>query len=150
MKLIKNYIISATLICLVMLVSACNYQIVPIPAAEQKVVEQVKPKFHGDYEVIRLRAMWAVCAQTYAQKVPTAGPNFVASICDCYVDKIRENYSQKKLVTITTTQAMEMGTKYIGQCNVEFMDRVGRQQGTGKGTNGIELKLPLPPAKYDI
>ena len=150
MKLIKNYIISATLICLVMLLSACNYQIVPIPAAEPKVVEQVKPKFHGDYEVIRLRAMWAVCAQTYAQKVPTAGPNFVASICDCYVDKIRENYSQKKLVTITTTQAMEMGTLYIGQCNAESMDRVGRQQGTGQGTNGIELKLPLPPAKYDI
>ena len=150
MKLIKNYIISATLICLVMLLSACNYQIVPIPAAEQKVVEQVKPKFHGDYEVIRLRAMWAVCAQTYAQKVPTAGPNFVASICDCYVDKIRENYSQKELVAINTQQAMEMGTLYIGQCNAEFMDRVGRQQGTGKGTNGIELKLPLPPAKYDI
>ena len=149
MKLIQNYIISATLICLVMLLSACNYQIVPIPAAEPKVVEQVKPRFHGDYEVIRLRAMWAVCAQTYAQKVPTAGPNFVATICDCYVDKIRENYSQKVLITINTQQAMEMGTLYIGQCNAEFMDKLGRQQGKGQGTNGLP-KQELPESKYEI
>ena len=149
MKLIKNYIISATLICLVMLLSACNYQIVPIPAAEPKVVEEVKHRFHGDYEVIRLRAMWAVCAQTYAQKVPTAGPNFVATICDCYVDKIRENYSQKKLITINTQQAMEMGTLYIGQCNAEFMDKLGRQQGKGSGTNG-DSPIVLPKSKYDI
>ena len=149
MKLIKNYIISATLICLVMLLSACNYQIVPIPAAEPKVVEQVKPRFHGDYEVIRLRAMWAVCAQTYAQKVPTAGPNFVATICDCYVDKIRENYSQKVLITINTQQAMEMGAKYIGECNAEFMDKLGRQQEKGQGTNGLP-KQELPESKYEI
>ena len=149
MKFIKNYIISATLICLVMLLSACNYQIVPIPAAEPKVVEQVKPRFHGDYEVLRLRAMWAVCAQSYHQKVPTAGPNYVASICDCYVDKIRANYSQKKLVTITKPQAEQMGMKYIGECNAEFMDRIGRQQGKGQGTNGLP-KIAIPESKYEI
>ena len=149
MKLIKNYIISATLICLVMLLSACNYQIVPIPAAEPKVVEQVKPRFHGDYEVLRLRAMWAVCAQSYHQKVPTAGPNFVANICDCYVDKIRANYSQKNLVTITKPQAMEMGMKYIGECNAEAMDRIGRQQGKGQGTNGLP-KIEIPESKHEI
>ena len=148
MKLIKNYIISATLICLIMMLSACNYQIVPIPAAEPKVVE-AKPPFHGDYEVLRLRAMWAVCAQSYHQKVPTAGPNYVATICDCYVDKIRENYSQKVLITITTQQAMEMGAKYIGECNAEFMDKLGRQQGKGQGTNGLP-KQELPESKYEI
>ena len=93
--------------------------------------------------------MWAVCAQTYAQKVPTAGPNFVATICDCYVDKIRENYSQKVLITINTQQAMEMGTLYIGQCNAEFMDKLGRQQGKGQGTNGLP-KQELPESKYEI
>jgi hypothetical protein len=148
MKLIKNYIISATLIGLVMMLSACNYQIVPIPAAEPKVVE-AKPPFHGDYEVLRLRAMWAVCAQSYHQKVPTAGPNYVANICDCYVDRIRANYSQKELVSITKPQAEQMGMKYIGECNAEFMDRIGRQQGKGQGTNGFP-KIEIPESKFEI
>lgn len=137
MEFIKNYIISAILVCLVMLLVSCNYQIVPIPVAKPEIVEQVKPRFHGDYEVIRLRAMWAVCAQAYNQKVPTAGPNLVAGICDCYVDKIRENYSQKELVKLTKPQAEGMGMQFVGECNAEFMDRLGRQQGRGQGSNWV-------------
>ena len=93
MKYLNNLIL---LTFVAMLTVGCNYQVVPVPTAPPKPAEVAKPeptvktRFSGDYEVLRLRAMWAVCAQTYAQKVPTAGPNFVATICDCYVDKIRD------------------------------------------------------------
>ena len=146
----KRYIISTIIFCLAVVLTSCNYQVVPVqPTPLNKPEPTVKSRFSGDYEVLRLRAMWAVCAQSYHQKVPTAGPNYVASICDCYVDRIRANYSQKELVSITKPQAEQMGMKYIGECNAEFMDRIGRQQGKGQGTNGLP-KIEIPESKYEI
>ena len=152
MKYLNNLIL---LTFVAMLTVGCNYQVVPVPTAPPKPAEVTKPeptvktRFSGDYEVLRLRAMWAVCAQSYAQKVPTAGPNMIAGICDCYVDKIRENFSQAKLLKITQPEAVQMGMKYIGECNAEFMDRLGRQQGSGTGS-GTNFELELPKSKYDI
>ena len=151
MKKLK-YLIMIVAVVLV----GCNYQIVPIPTAPVKPVEVAKSEpvletltcktqFSGDYEVMRLRAMWAVCATAYTQRVPTAGPNLVAGICDCYVDKIRAGYAKAKLLKLTPPEAMKMGTIYIGECQAEMMDRLGRQQGSGQGTN-----FELPKSKYDI
>ena len=139
MKFIQKFLISASLICLVMVLASCNYQVVPVqpkPVPKPEVAQVCKgTPYSGDYEVIRLRAMWAVCAQSYAQKAPTAGPNWVAGICDCYVDKVRENYTQEKLVTITKKEAEAMGLKLIQECHIELMDKLGRQQGRGSGTS---------------
>jgi len=128
MKLIKNYIISTSLVWFVMLLVSCNYQVVPIPAAKPEVVESCKTEYAGDYDVLKLRSIWAVCSQTFAIKSPYTPPNLVANICDCYVDEMRKKYGEAELEGLTTSEATEMGQMLVEKCNKKMMEKLGKGQ----------------------
>ena len=146
MKFIHKFLISASLICLVMVLASCNYQVVPVqpkPVPKPEVAQVCKgTPYSGDYEVIRLRAMWAVCAQSYAAKAPTAGPNWVAGICDCYVDNMRENYKQAELGKLTKPQAEAMGHQLMTACNVKIMDKLGRGEALKQNSTYQQNTIP--------
>ena len=115
MKFIKNYIISASLICLAMFLVGCNYQIVPITPA---VPEPVKPRFHfGNYETSEMRKIWGVCYMAFMQRNPMTPPEPVAKMCDCYVDELRETHSQTALKGLTDNESKTMGRQLIAKCN---------------------------------
>jgi hypothetical protein len=122
----KKILISSFIFVLALILTSCNYHLV-------EKVEPVKPRFSGDYEVLQLRSIWAICAQTYAMKSPRTPPPMVAQICDCYVDEIRQMHNSKELSVLGKTEAEQMGATLIMQCNVSIMDKLGRQQGTKQG-----------------
>ena len=104
----------ASLIVLAVLLSGCDFQIVPKMGDEPQTV---KTKFAGDYETLQLRSMWAYCSQAFRLNNPYTPPDLVANMCDCYVDKMRETYKQRELEELTETESQEMGQKLIKTCN---------------------------------
>jgi len=104
----------ASLIVLAVLLSGCDFQIVPKMGDEPQTV---KTKFAGDYETLQLRSMWAYCSQAFRLNQPYTPPELVANMCDCYVDKMRETYKQRELEELTETESQEMGQKLIKTCN---------------------------------
>jgi hypothetical protein len=98
---------------LAVLISGCDFQIVPKMTAEPIV----KTKFSGDYETLQLRGMWAYCSQAFRLNNPYTPPDLVANMCDCYVDKMRETYKKHELEELTETESQEMGRQLIKTCN---------------------------------
>jgi len=121
-----------------MLITSCNYHIVEKP----KPVVPEKTRFSGDYEVLQLRSIWAICSQTHAFKAPQIPPNMVAAICDCYVDEMRENYKQTELKDLTKPQAEAMGHQLMGKCNATIMDKLGRGQSLKQKSTYNENTIP--------
>lgn len=121
-----------------MLITSCNYEFVK--KAEPVVPE--KTRFAGDYEVLQLRSIWAICSQTHAYKAPQIPPNMVAAICDCYVDNMRENYKQAELGKLTKTQAEIMGTQLMTACNVKIMEKLGRGEALKQNSTYHQNTVP--------
>ena len=105
----------ASLLILAVLLSGCDFQIVPKMGDEPQTI--VKTKFAGDYPTLQLRGMWAYCSQAFRLNNPYTPPELVATMCDCYVDKMRETYKQRELEELTETESQEMGQKLIKTCN---------------------------------
>ena len=112
--MVKQFGHIASFLILTVLISGCDFQIVPKMGAEPKAV---KTKFAGDYETLQLRSMWAYCSQAFRLNQPYTPPELVANMCDCYVDKMRETYKQRELEELTETESQEMGQKLIKTCN---------------------------------
>lgn len=134
----KNNIISAIIICLTALLVSCNYQIVEKP----KPVVPKPPKYAGDYDVLQLRSIWAICSQTHAFKAPQIPPNMVAAICDCYVDEMRTKYKQSELGTLTKPQAEAMGHQLMTACNAKIMDKLGRGEALKQNSTYNQNTIP--------
>jgi hypothetical protein len=139
MKHIKKYIISASLICLVMLLIGCNYQIVPKLKDVSEPEPVVKTRFFGDYETKEMRDIWGVCYTAFMRKNPYTPPEPVAAMCDCYVDQLRETYGRSELKGLSDNESKIMGKQLIAKCN-------GKPLGSAKKMNGDE-KLQEP---YEI
>ena len=112
--MVKQFGHIASFLILTVLISGCDFQIVPKMGDEPQTV---KTKFAGDYETLQLRSMWAYCSQAFRLNQPYTPPELVASMCDCYVDKMRETYKQRELEELTETESQEMGRQLIKTCN---------------------------------
>ena len=73
--------------------------------------------YSGDYPVLKLRQMWAVCAQTWKQKSPFTHPYVVSRMCDCYVDKMRATYLLEEIEKLSDNESKAMGQILIEACN---------------------------------
>jgi len=73
--------------------------------------------YSGDYPVLKLRQMWAVCAQTWKQKSPFTHPYVVSRMCDCYVDKMRATYLLEEVDKLSDSESRAMGQLLIEACN---------------------------------
>lgn len=116
----------------------CNYEFVKKP---EPVVPEPS-RFSGDYEVLQLRSIWAICSQTHAFKAPHIPPNMVAAICDCYVDEMRENYKQAELKDLSKAQAEAMGHQLMGKCNVKIMEKLGKGQSLKQNSTYNQNTIP--------
>ncbi len=116
----------------------CNYEFVKKP---EPVVPK-PPRFAGDYEVLQLRSIWAICSQTHAYKAPQIPPNMVAAICDCYVDEMRTNYKQSELGTLTKPQAEAMGHQLMTACNAKIMEKLGRGEALKQNSTYNQKTIP--------
>jgi hypothetical protein len=105
----------ASLLILAVLLSGCDFQIVPKMNAEPQAI--VKTKFAGDYPTLQLRGMWAYCSQAFRLNQPYTPPELVANMCDCYVDKMRETYNANELEGLSESESKSMGQKLIKTCN---------------------------------
>jgi len=119
MKFIKNYIISASL---AMFLIGCNYQIVPIapvvPETESvATVCPAKARFVGDYETLEMRKIWAYCFQSTAARNPFFPQPVIGSMCDCYVDQLRESHKQSDLAKLSKEENERMAKLLILKCN---------------------------------
>jgi|TARA_B110000263_G_scaffold198167_1_gene176912 hypothetical protein len=120
--MVKYINVQLVLMCFVVLIVGCNYQMVPVTPV---VIE--KSKFAGDYPTVKLREMWAVCHQTISGKAPLANGFQVGVMCDCYLDEMRKVYTLEDLDTLTGNEAKKMGQGLIGICNqgqaINFMNK---------------------------
>ena len=53
----------------------------------------------------------------FMQRNPMTPPEPVASMCDCYVDELRETYSQTALKGLAKIENETMGKQLIAKCN---------------------------------
>jgi hypothetical protein len=100
---------------LAVLISGCDFQIVPKMNAEPQAI--VKTKFAGDYPTLQLRGMWAYCSQAFRLNQPYTPPELVANMCDCYVDEMRKTYNANELEGLSESESKSMGQKLIKTCN---------------------------------
>lgn len=73
--------------------------------------------FSGDYPVLKLRQMWAICSQTWKQKSPFIHPYVVSRMCDCFVDKMRSTYLFEEVDKLSDNESRAMGQLLIEACN---------------------------------
>mgnify|MGYP000429732650 CR=1 FL=1 len=77
---------------------------------------QIKTVYSGDFPVLQMRTMWAVCSQSFNINSPYLSSPVVAEACDCYVDYMRKNYSSKGVSLLTESESKEVGTKLSTIC----------------------------------
>ena len=73
--------------------------------------------YSGDYPVLKLRQMWAICSHTWKQKSPFTHPYVVSRMCDCYVDKMRSTYLLEEVDKLSESEGRAMGQLLIEACN---------------------------------
>ena len=73
--------------------------------------------YSGDYPVLKLRQMWAICSHTWKQKSPFTHPYVVSRMCDCYVDKMRSTYLLEEVDKLSDSESRAMGQLLIEACN---------------------------------
>ena len=73
--------------------------------------------YSGDYPVLKLRQMWAICSHTWKQKSPFTHPYVVSRMCDCYVDKMRSTYLLEEVDKLSDNESRAMGQLLIEACN---------------------------------
>ena len=117
-----KFIVRIVMICLMVLIVGCNYQIVPITPV---VPEIVKPPFAGDYKTKEMRNIWSACYIAFMQRSPYTPPETSAKMCDCYVDELRKTHPQSALKGLTKIENDDMGKQLIAKCN-------GKPLGTAK------------------
>jgi len=107
------------LMCLVVLIVGCNYQIVPVVPEPEAVatVCPVNARFVGDYETLEMRKIWAYCFQSTAAKNPFFPQPVIGGMCDCYVDLLRENHKQSDLAKLSKEENERMAKLLILKCN---------------------------------
>ena len=126
-----KFIVRIVMICLMVLIVGCNYQIVPKLKDVPEPEPVVKTRFIGDYATFEMRKIWAVCHQSFMIKNPYTHPEVAGSMCDCYVDELRETHSQPTLKGLTKAENDKMGKQLIAKCN-------GKPLGSAKKMNGNE------------
>jgi len=105
---------SIVMMCLAVLIVGCNYQIVPIAPV---VPEPEKARFMGDYETLEMRKIWAYCFQSTAARNPFFPQPIIGSMCDCYVDQLRESHKQSDLAKLSKEENERMAKLLILKCN---------------------------------
>ena len=105
---------SIVMMCLTVLIVGCNYQIVPITPV---VPEPEKSRFMGDYPTLEMRKIWAYCFQSTAARNPFFPQPVIGSMCDCYVDELRESHKQSDLAKLSEAENQKMAKQLILKCN---------------------------------
>ncbi len=117
-----KFIVRIVMVCLTVLIVGCNYQIVPIapvvPETESvATVCPAKARFVGDYETLEMRKIWAYCFQSTAARNPFFPQPVIGSMCDCYVDQLRESHKQSDLAKLSKEENERMAKLLILKCN---------------------------------
>ena len=121
--MVKYINIQLVLMCFVVLIVGCNYQIVPIapvvpePESVATVCPVTQARFVGDYETLEMRKIWAYCFQSTAAKNPFFPQPVIGGMCDCYVDHLRENHKQSDLAKLSKEENERMAKLLILKCN---------------------------------
>ena len=84
------------------------------------VAQDNATRFNGNFPASQIRNLWQVCSFTFQTKHPQVPQPLRWETCDCYVDVIREMMTPEEALNSSASQAKELTSKLINQCNDKF------------------------------
>ena len=109
----KEHTLYFILLCLVTIVIYAGYM-------QATAYGQKRPKFN----TTQVREMWQACSVNFQLKFPELPSMIRISLCDCYMDFMRTQYTHKQVKEMTPEESKEIGIIVRGICPIpsEFIN----------------------------